>query len=123
MKRLFTLLTVLCLASTPALGQWTTDSLSTGRSSLAAVTIGDYALFAGGKGASSSLGTVDAYQISTGTWSTAALSVPRGSIGATAVGQYVLFAGGSDDYTQTVFKTVDVYDSSAGPPNDPLAWS
>ncbi|MFT5289260.1 MAG: hypothetical protein ACI82F_001321 [Planctomycetota bacterium] len=123
MKRLITLLTVLCLASTPALGQWSTDSLSVGRSTLAAVTIGDYALFAGGKGVSSSLGTVDAYQISTGIWSTAALSVPRMSIGATVVGQYAIFAGGADYYTQTVFKTVDVYDSIVGPPNDPLAWS
>ena len=71
-----------------ASGTWSTATLSVGRTSLAATTVGTKALFAGGYWAT----VVDVYDDSTGTWSTMNLSVQRGGMAATTVGTKAIFA-------------------------------
>ncbi len=75
---------------------WTTAQLSAPRSSLAATSVGNIALFAGGMSLSSlnSL-VVDLFNGSTGVWSTAQLSVARHSLAAVSVGNVAVFAGGT----------------------------
>jgi len=84
-----------------ALTHSTATKLSVARSSLAATTVGDYALFGGG--ASSA---VDVYDKSL-THSTATdLSAARTRLAATTVDKYALFGGG---YNSRTYSTVDVY--------------
>ena len=100
--------------------------LSEARTGLTATSVGGYALFAGGiadlpGGGTAYSAVVDAYHAATGTWSQAQLSTARNPQ-AVAVGPYALFAGGLGVGGQPV-DSVDVYDSTVGPPSDPTAWS
>jgi len=80
--------------------------LSQARSSLAATTVGNYALFGGGAYANS---TVDAYNILLTRTTPTALSEGRRTLAATTVGNYALFGGG---YSSNYFSTVDAYNTS-----------
>ena len=82
-------------------GAWSTAVLSVARFGLAAASVGNEALFAGGYAGSSPQSfavsnVVDLYSGITGLWSTAVLSVARYALTATSVGNVTLFAGGSD---------------------------
>ena len=103
-----------------------TDALPGGaRGDLSAVTLGDYALFAGGGITNTptlvASPLVDVWDAATGTWSMAALSSPRVELAGTTVNGIVLFAGGNTSAGVAV-STVDWYDSSLGLPSDPAAW-
>lgn len=100
----------------------TASALTTSRYSMAAVTLGEHALFAGGLDkectASNMFGStyrslyygyVDAYDASLTRTSPQGLSVSRSNLAAAVVGDYALFAGGEDGSMRT---TVDVYDRS-----------
>ncbi len=78
-----------------------TANLSQGRYWLAATTVGNKALFAGGAGGGD---VVDIYNTDTDTWSTARLSQPRRQLSATTVGNKAMFAGGGN-YSDVV----DIY--------------
>ncbi|MBR6613161.1 MAG: discoidin domain-containing protein [Clostridia bacterium] len=86
----------------------TADSLSSARSHLAATSVGDYALFSGGKTSNSYSSTIDTYNS----------SLVKGSIGcgarshlaATSVGDYALFGGGGAN--SSYYATVETYTSS-----------
>ena len=90
----------------------TVTSLSAARSSLAATTVGDYAIFAGGYGDSGVVATVDTYNSSLTKGTATALSVARQCLAATRVGTYALFGGGMassrsavvDTYSKTLAK-------------------
>jgi hypothetical protein len=103
-----------------------TDALPGGaRADLCPVTIGDYALFAGGGVANVPMNVlsdiVDAYDAATSTWlPVAKLSIPRVELAGTAVGGFALFAGGQS--AGGAVSTVDWYDSSKGPPSNQAAW-
>ena len=71
--------------------------LSVARYALAATTVGNYALFGGGRNSTSLMGTqstVDAYDVSLTRSAPTPLSQPRSYIAATTVGNYALFGGG-----------------------------
>ena len=88
--------------------------LSVGRASLAATTVGNYALFCGGYNEWSSwlpLDAVDAYDASLTRTNPTGLSVGRDGLAATTVGDYALFGGGWGG-NATTLATVDVYDIS-----------
>ena len=80
---------------------------------MAAVTVGNEAIFAGGEANSGASNVVDIYNSSTGQWSTATLSVPRGYLAATVVGTKAIFAGGRTN-SGDPSNVVDIYDSSTG---------
>ena len=81
--------------------------LSEGRASLAATTVGGYALFGGGEAGDFVPNTaVDAYTTSLVHSTPAPLSCSRESFAATTVGNYALFGGGSSS------RTVEAYTES-----------
>ena len=87
------------------------DRLSLARASLAATTIGDYALFGGGYDTSGTyVSNVDAYDTSLTRTKPTSLSDSRGELAATTVGNYALFGGGSDSSTYSAL--VNAYDTS-----------
>ena len=109
---------ILALSAAPAMGQWSTATLSAPRASIASASVGQKAIFAGGFSAGVASNVVDIYDATSGVWTTAALSTARGGIGATTVGHKVYFAGGYVNSDQTgAVDTVDVYDDLTG------AWS
>jgi hypothetical protein len=73
-----------------------TASLSQPRSQLAATSVGNLALFAGGFAESIYSDRVDIYNSLDDTWTTANLSQPRRILAATTVGQLALFGGGNE---------------------------
>ena len=88
------------------------DPLSEARYSLAATTVGDYALFGGGSSPSLSYSdTVDAYDTSLVRSTPTVLSVGRQQLAATTVGNYALFGGGSGTSAKKK-DTVDAYDTT-----------
>ncbi|KAJ1891318.1 hypothetical protein LPJ66_006990 [Kickxella alabastrina] len=89
--------------------------LSVPRSSIAATSVGHFALFAGGR-LQNDLYTdvVDIFNKQTGKWTVSHLSSNRSSIGAGSVaGRYALFAGGLDASFRPM-SVVDVYDTETG---------
>ena len=100
---------------------WSTATLSQARWALAATTVGDKAIFAGGGDASNCYDTVDIYDASSDTWTTHTLSQARMGLAATTVGNKAIFAGGH--WGSNYYDTVDIYDASMGEPTDPNAWS
>ena len=90
----------------------TTATLSQARGYLAATTVGNMALFAGGYSASGYSSVVDIYNSVTGQWSTASLSQARDRLSAATVGSLALFAGG---YSASGYSSVvDIYNSVTG---------
>ena len=80
-------------------------ALSLAREKLSAATVGNYALFGGGLGASSSA-VVDAYNATLTRSTPTALSAARKELAATTIGNYALFGGGSGASDSAV---VDAY--------------
>ena len=88
----------------------TATALSEARKDLAATSVGDYALFGGGRGGSNS-STVDAYNTSLTRTIPTPLSVARYNLVAASVGNYALFGGGSykdivDAYDTSLIRTI-----------------
>lgn len=84
------------------------EALGAARSNLAAVTVGNYALFGGGStGKNSSI--VDAYDRYLTRTTPTELSTARTGLAAAAIGNYALFGGG---YTSNGSSVVDAYDRS-----------
>jgi hypothetical protein len=85
--------------------------LSLVRKDLAATTVGNYALFGGGKGSNPTDGyTVDAYDNTLTRSTPTALRVDSYYLAATTVGNYALFGGGRGEalgYNNTVDAYVD----------------
>ena len=74
---------------------WSSEpGIQPARQGLAATTVGDLALFAGGDDGTQRSVEVNIYDASTGSWNSAALSVGRDLLAATSVGTIALFAGG-----------------------------
>ena len=82
-------------------------ALSTACSHLAAATVGNYALFAGGYGSSYSA-VVDAYNASLTRSTPTSLSTGRYDLAAATVGNYALFGGGYGG-SYSYFAVVDAY--------------
>ena len=83
--------------------------LSVAKSRLAAVTLGEYALFGGGIDIDNHYsGTVDVYDKSLTRSITTNLSEPRSLLAATSLGNYALFGGGNISNSEES-TTVDVY--------------
>ncbi len=98
-------------------GQWSNPTLSQPRFYIGATTVGNKALFAGGRttnvNSPSVSNLVDIYDNGTGQWSTAALSQARESISAVTVGNMAIFAGGMSN-GGGFSNAVDIYDDSTG---------
>jgi len=90
----------------------TPAALSSGRYDLAAASVGNYALFAGGATSSSKSSKVDAYNTSLTHNTPTTLSVARMSLAATSVGNYALFAGGRSGSSSVANSTVNAYNTS-----------
>ncbi len=94
--------------------QWSTATLSQARTGLAATTVGQKAIFAGGTfGHHEASNVVDIYDVGTGQWSTATLLQARHSLVATTVGNKALFAGG-DAEDGSWSNVVDIYNADTG---------
>lgn len=92
-----------------------TTTLSSARSSVAATTVGNYALFAGGSTAWTNkvyVNTVDAYNNLLTRSAAPSLTNRLNDVGAATIGNYALFAGGVKSGTTTNADNVDVYDKS-----------
>ena len=87
----------------------TAADLSVARASLAATSVGDYAIFGGGYSNNNVLSTtVDTYSSTLVKGTATALAEGRRHLAATSVGNYAIFAGGYD----TTSATVDAYSST-----------
>lgn len=90
-----------------SLTRTTVSALSTAKSSLAATTIGDYAMFGGGANADGTFSkVVDVYDTSLTKTTTTNLNKDRNMLAATTVGNYALFGGGLGSSTRS---EVDAY--------------
>src|SRR5690349_12736354 len=75
---------------------WTTASLSQARGYLAATSVGNLALFAGGGNGNLYFSVVDIYNVASNTWTTANLFQACGDFAATTVWNLTIFAGGEN---------------------------
>src|SRR5699024_1857676 len=95
------------------LSHLTPTALSQARENLAATTVGNYALFGGGRMRlmmqQSYFDVVDAYNTSLTRSTPTALSRARAELAATTVGNYALFGGGGDE---DPISRVDAYDET-----------
>ena len=83
------------------------------RTAPAATMIGNFALFGGGRDASSEQSTVDAYNSSLTRSTATSLSKARYLFTAATVGNYALFGGGQTTSSGTNYhSTVDAYDDN-----------
>ncbi|HEU5227781.1 MAG TPA: neuraminidase-like domain-containing protein, partial [Ktedonobacteraceae bacterium] len=91
------------------------NGLSQARNDLAAASVNNLALFAGGydSGGSGFSSTVDIYNAASGQWSTSKLSQARTTLTATAVGNLALFAGG-EGTNFMASSLVDIYNATTG---------
>jgi len=96
-------------------GKWTMASLSQSRFNLAATTVGEVALFAGGSRYGTYYNQVDMFNASSGTWTLPVgnLSVARGNLVATAIRDLAIFAGGIAANDETV-SVVDIFNVTSG---------
>ncbi len=91
---------------------WSTTTLSDPRVDIAATTVGEKAIFAGGMDDNGWTNAVDIYDGSTGTWSTTTLPVNLEAPVATTVGNMAIFAG--QDVVNGQTNVLDIYNSSTG---------
>ena len=101
-------------ADAPEGSRWSTHTLSQARGIVAATTVGNRAIFAGGyidstEGYSDVVDIYDAEAPDGSRWSTHTLSEARCYIAATTVGNKAVFGGGSNDSA-----VVDIYDDDTG---------
>ncbi len=92
-------------------GGWSTATLSEARTQIAATTVGQKVLFAGGRVGFGATETVDMFDAASHQWSTAQLSQVRARIVATTVGSKAICAGGEEN------DSVDIYNANTS------AWS
>jgi hypothetical protein len=103
-----------------ATGSWSTARLSVARSDLAATSVGNLAIFAGGQNRDAEfrqqlLDVVDVFNSATGVWATARLSMPRIYLSATSAGNTAIFAAGLAVYgTANMGIEADLYNSANG---------
>lgn len=107
-------------------GLFSTLSLITGRTALAATCVGSFVLFAGGYGPGTGRITVveaqnivDIYNLEDGTQKISSLSQARYFMTAASIGPFAIFAGGTDNALQvfidnTAFSDVDIWNSRDG---------
>ena len=88
----------------------TATDLSDGKYELAATTVGDYAIFAGGYGGGYK-NSVDTYTSKLVKGNATNLSVARNQLKATTVGDYAIFAGGYQGSDPYISPVVDAYTS------------
>ncbi len=93
--------------------EWSTATLSQGRTYLTATTVGNLAMFAGGIDIYGDItgDVVDIYNSDTNQWSTANLSAARDSLASASVGNFAFFAGGYKD-DEGVSDVVDIYNAA-----------
>ncbi len=104
--------------------------LSNQRHSVQGVTVGDYALFIGGKTSNGASARVDYYDMSLGlpptnpaAWNSCSiLPTARYHFGIGVVGTKVLVAGGITSGSSTATDIVEIYDLALGTPCNPAAW-
>ncbi len=101
-------------SASDACAQWSTMNLSANRQGLAATSVGDLAIFAGGLNNAGPSSRVDIYNTATDTWTTDELSVARVYLAAASVGTKALFAGGGDNLAVNQSSVVDIYDNATG---------
>lgn len=97
-----------------SLTRTTAASLSVARQGLTAITLGNHALFVGGRSGDTSFGTVDVYDASLTRTTATELSIARCDSAAAVVGSYALFAGGRRNnglFTMSQ-SAVDAYNTS-----------
>ena len=97
-----------------SLTRTTAASLSVARQGLTAITLGNHALFVGGRSGNTSFGTVDVYDASLTRTTATELSIARYDSAAAVVGSYALFAGGRRNnglFTMSQ-SAVDAYNTS-----------
>ena len=100
-----------------ATGTWSTSQLSAARSGIAATTIGDLAIFAGGQNAGGDTSTVDVYDAQTGAWTTWQMPKAYTGLAATSAGTKVFLAGGGSPSAGSIggdSEDIPIYDTSAG---------
>jgi kelch-like protein 20 len=97
----------ICDAST---NTWSTAELSEARYGIAAASIANKIIFAGGYGSNNASNRIDIYDVMANTWSTASLSEPRSNAVVATVGNKLLFAGGYSNSGQSA--KVDIYDAT-----------
>ncbi|MBE0640174.1 MAG: T9SS type A sorting domain-containing protein [Bacteroidales bacterium] len=103
----------LCLAGM-AYGQWTYTELSSPKKYMGVTSYGDKVYFAGGSNGTSTVTTVESYDVETGEWAnTGNLSLSRLMPAATYCGTKLFFAGGATGNFSPV-GTVDIYDIATG---------
>ena len=109
-----TLVAVLSISGGARSGEYdhTTASLSQGRSNIAATSVGNLAIFAGGSRRFGYSDVVDFYNADSEAWTTGSLSIARTDAAAASVGDLAFFAGGLGD--NGVSDVVDIYDASTG---------
>jgi len=89
---------------------WSTAELSEAREFLTATTVGNTAIFGGGK-CTSNVFNVDFYEAQSDTWTSTNLVHPRFSLAATTIGNLAMFAGGViEQGSQPPSNLIDVYD-------------
>jgi len=79
-----------------ATGTWTTARLSLRRNGIAAASVGNVVILAGGVDSNAQTDTVDLYNSATQQWTTAQLSSKRNDLKAATVNNVVVFAGTGD---------------------------
>jgi hypothetical protein len=103
-------------------GTWSTARLSGARADLGAASVGNLAIFAGGREQTADfqdnmVDVVDIYNSATGTWSTARLSASRMWLSGVSAGNAVVFAGGvgaGGFLAADVGIAADLYNSATG---------
>ncbi len=103
----------LCLAGM-AYGQWTYTELSSPKKYMGVTSYGDKVYFAGGSNGTSTVTTVESYDVEAGEWAnTGNLSLSRMLATGTSCGTKLFFAGGATAGFSPV-GTVDIYDIATG---------
>ncbi|MBF0443815.1 MAG: hypothetical protein HQK54_18045 [Oligoflexales bacterium] len=88
---------------------WSQATISQGRHSAAAATVGTKAIFAGGAIGSTSSNVVDIYDLATNSWSKTTMPKARTYTAVTVVGPKALFAGAGLEFSDDV----DIYDMTS----------
>jgi hypothetical protein len=102
---------LLSFGALPAQAQWATDTLSAPRGELSAVTVDQFALFAGGRTGGTLHSTVDIYDALNDAWTMTALPLgARTNLAVAALGHQAFFAGGATAGTAST-TAVDIFDS------------